>query len=141
MPAALPATRLYFSASPTFSVARVTTGRNRSASGARVFSAKKSVTEVSPPARIFLASFTVMDFTALVSSSCASGTAASAARFIADFQLIHLLAPAHGAQEPARIRQETRQGNSNFRVVQESTRLAEQADGRQRAPLERGFQS
>ena len=37
MPAALPATRLYFSASLTFSVARVTTGRKRPANGARVY--------------------------------------------------------------------------------------------------------
>ena len=83
IPAALPANWLYFSAKPTFSVAWVTTGRNLTASGERVFSAKKPVTAVAPPDRMFFASITLMDFTAPTSKSFARGTAASAARFMA----------------------------------------------------------
>jgi hypothetical protein len=79
----LPATALYFSASDTFSVAWVTIGRKVRPSGSRVFSAKKLVTEVSPPVRIFFASLTLMALTALVSSVFDWGTAASAARFMA----------------------------------------------------------
>ena len=79
-PAALPANSLYLLSKPTFSVAWVTMGKNVMPSGARVLSAKNAVTDVSPPARMFLASSTLMFLTALTSRVLPIGTAASAAR-------------------------------------------------------------
>ena len=83
MPAALPATALKRAARSTFAVSRLTIGRKRSPSGARVLPAKNFVTESWPPATMPRASPRLIDFTADTSSALASGTAASAARFIA----------------------------------------------------------
>jgi hypothetical protein len=58
-------------------------GRNLTPSGSRVLRAKKSVTEVGPPRTIDSASSTLNAPTVASSSSFASGTACSAARFIA----------------------------------------------------------
>src|SRR3569833_1060037 len=78
----MPAYWLYCWARPTLSVFALTMGSKRSASLASVFLRKKSVAEVWPPVRMPLASSNVISFTAPTSKVLASGTAASAARFI-----------------------------------------------------------
>src|SRR3569623_764136 len=78
----MPAYWLYCWARPTLSVFALTMGSKRSTSLASVFLRKKSVAEVWPPVRMPLASSNVISFTAPTSRVLASGTAASAARFI-----------------------------------------------------------
>ena len=80
--AAAPAYWLYCCASPTLSVLALTMGPKRSVSRASVFLRKKSVAEVCPPVRMPRASSSDISFTASTSRVLASGTAASAARFI-----------------------------------------------------------
>src|SRR5205823_2715881 len=70
------------SASSTRAVARCTIGRKRRCNWSRVVRRKYSVPAVSPPEMIPFASCTVIFFTESMKRARASGTAASAARFM-----------------------------------------------------------
>jgi hypothetical protein len=91
--------------------------------GVRVFSAKKLVTEVSPPVRILLGvAHTFMDFTALTSKSLPMGIGGLRRPVHRRHQLVNPLALAQGLEQLGGVVQETGQRNPNFRVAQESIR-------------------
>ena len=113
-------------------------GRNFTPSGSRVLPAKNWVTELSPPVTILRASSTLIDLTALTSSAFASGTAASAARFIAVTSSSTRFCWPVAFSSLAASFEEAGQRNAHLRVAEEAVGPAEQADRGDRAALQRG---
>jgi hypothetical protein len=131
--AILPATRLYLSAKPTLAVAWVTTGKNFSLSGCRVFLGKKLHHRVVAAAQDV---FGIGHRHALDSTHqqvFAHGNRRLGGTVHAGHQLVNRLALAGHFEQLGHVFQETRQLNAHLRIAEKAVSLSKHADRCERA--------